>query len=222
MDDDAIRDLLAEQTAYYRERAREYDTTSRPPGDPFASITQDAMIALRRLGPVDLAIELGAGTGAFTRVLATIAGEVVALDSSPEMLEVNRAKVTALNIERVVGDVFDWQPVRPAQLVVFGFLLSHIPATRFDSFWEAVGRMLTPGGRVFVMDETPHGLWREKEAPAEDRGVIYRTLSDGRRFRIVKVFWEPADLEQRLAALGWLARLERGDPFYWGEISQMA
>jgi demethylmenaquinone methyltransferase/2-methoxy-6-polyprenyl-1,4-benzoquinol methylase len=208
-------ELLREQVRYYRERAPEYDETSRPPGDPLAAITASAIDDLLQLGPVDRAIELGAGTGQFTGHLAAIAGEVVAVDTSPEMLELNAAKITASNVRRVVADAFELIPAEPAELVAFGFLFSHVPRARLDAFWAAVGRMLVPAGRVFLMDESPHGAWREEAAEADEE-VVVRTLGDGRRFRIAKVLWEPTELEARLAVAGWRASLVRRDPFYWG------
>ena len=92
-------EVLAEQIRYYRERAPEYDATSRPADDPFAAIELEAVAALRSCGPVGLAIELGAGTGQFTGVLASIATRVVALDTSPEVLALNAAKTGAPNVE---------------------------------------------------------------------------------------------------------------------------
>ncbi len=209
-------ELLREQVSYYRARAPEYDATSRPPGDPFAEIAVSGIGQLLALGPVHRAIELGAGTGQFTGHLASIADQVVAVDTSPEMLEINASKVPAQNVERLVGDVFDWAPEQRADLVAFGFLFSHVPRSRFDAFWASVGKMLAPGGRVFLMDESAHGAWREESAAGGDADIAVRTLADGRRFRIVKVLWEPADLQGRLAVAGWRAELVRRDPFYWG------
>jgi len=216
-----VDEVLAEQIRYYRERAAEYDATSRPPGDPFAPLGRMANGALEALGPVDRAIELGPGTGQLTAILAGMARQVVAVDSSPEMLAINAAKVPAANVERVAADVLAWRPDRPADLVAFGALLSHIPAARFDAFWAAVDRMLRPGGRVYVFDESPHGLWRE-EVAGDEPEIVVRTLQDGRRFRIVKVLWDPADLTARLAPIGWTARLVRRDPFYWGTVERTA
>ena len=213
-------DLLLEQVDYYRARAPEYDATSRPPGDPFADLTAVAMGDLRALGPVDRAIELGAGTGQFTALLAEIAAEVIAVDSAPEMLALNAAKVRAPNVERVVGDVFEWRPTERADLVMFGALLSHVPDDRFGAFWAAVGDMLRPGGRAFIFDESIGGL--SPEEWTGEAGVVVRTLEDGRRFRIVKVLWDPAELEARLASIGWRARLVRADPFYWGTVERAA
>ena len=142
----------------------------------------------------------------------------MAVDTSPEALERLRAKVDAPNVVTVAADVFAWRPDRRADLVVFGALLSHVPSDRFDRFWSAVDGMLTPGGRAFVIDESAHGLWSE-EATAAD-GVVIRTLLDGRRFRIVKVLWDPDALTRRLERAGWHARLVREDPLYWGVVGR--
>lgn len=211
-------ELLAEQVRYYRERAPEYDATSRPDGDPYVAITARAVADLRALGPVGRAIELGAGTGQFTGVLASMAESVVAVDSSPEVLELLRVKVDAANVVTVAGDVFAWVPDVPADLIMFGALLSHIPGDRFEAFWAAVDGMLSAAGRVFVFDEAPHGLWAE-EATAQDE-VVMRTLQDGRRFRIVKVLWDPDALARRLERSGWRARFVREDPLYWGVVER--
>jgi CYTH domain-containing protein len=49
-------------------------------------------------------IELGAGTGQFTRLVASLARDVEAVDTSPEVLELNAAKVPAPNVPILVGD----------------------------------------------------------------------------------------------------------------------
>ena len=211
-------ELLREQIRYYRARAPEYDATTRPPGDPFADLAAEAVADLRRIGPVDLAIELGAGTGQWTRHVTAIARAVVAVDAAPETLELNAANVPAANVRRVVADAFEFVPDRPADLVVFSALLSHIPSVRFDAFWQAVDRALAAHGRVWLFDESPHGLWREEWVIDPDHEIVERTLEDGRRFRIVKVLWDPSDLTARLAAIGWHASLVRRDPFYWGIV----
>ena len=204
-------ELLAEQVRYYRARAAEYDATSP---DAHARVVAD----LRALGPVRRAFDLGAGTGQYTAVLASMGEEVVAVDASPETLEVLHSKIRARNVTTVAADVFAFAPDVPADLVVFGALFSHIPTERFDAFWASVDRMLAPSGRVFIIDEAPHDLWSE-EATGDDE-VVMRTLGDGRRFRVVKVLWNEVDLTKRLHEAGWRATLVREDPFYWGVIER--
>jgi SAM-dependent methyltransferase len=211
MTDQPTEALLAEQVRYYRERANEYDATS-------PDVAPGAVAALQALGPFERVIELGAGTGQYTGILVSMAQEVIAVDTSPEVLAINRAKNPAPNMTTLVADVFDDVPLEPADLVFFAALWSHIPMSRFETFWERVERLLAPGGRVFMVDESRHDLWREEDTDVD--GVVGRTLSDGRRFRIVKVLWDPTELSARLAAIGLRARLTREDPFYWGVIER--
>jgi demethylmenaquinone methyltransferase/2-methoxy-6-polyprenyl-1,4-benzoquinol methylase len=47
--------------------------------------------------------------------------------------------------------------------------------------------------------------------------VASRTLRDGRRFDVVKRYWDPAELQDRLAALGWQVEVRRvGETFLYG------
>ena len=215
-DAQTVDTLLEEQVRYYRARAPAYDATSQPEGDPDAAIAARAKGELLALGPVARAIELGAGTGQFTQLVAEVADHVTAVDTSPEVLALNARKLRRPNVEYVVGDVFEWRPDEPADLVVMAALLSHIPRERLAAFWTAVEGMLTPDGVAFVFDESTHGGWGEEANGTPE--VVMRTLTDGRRFRIVKVLWDAGELTGRLAALGWRASITREDPFYWGTV----
>jgi demethylmenaquinone methyltransferase/2-methoxy-6-polyprenyl-1,4-benzoquinol methylase len=125
------------------------------------------------------------------------------------VLEINRARLREAGREnrvRYVGaDLFDWHPADAYDAVFFGFWLSHVPPGRFAAFWDLVRSALGPGGRAFFVDslgaETPDGEGRCARDP--EGHTTARRLNDGREFRIVKIFYDPADLEGRLADLGW-------------------
>lgn len=99
--------------------------------------------------------------------------------------------------------------------LLFGFWLSHVPLGRFAWFWELIVDCLAPGGRVFFIDDahrTPDELI-EGEASA----TIRRRLNDGTAFRAVTVPHAPAELERRLAGLGWNVQVTATQgPFFWG------
>jgi demethylmenaquinone methyltransferase/2-methoxy-6-polyprenyl-1,4-benzoquinol methylase len=209
---------IAEQVRYYRARATEYDATSPHDAHAFQPVFARVRAALAGLGPVQRAIELGAGTGQFTGVLASIAEHVVAVDSAPETLEILRGRVQAQNVRTVAADVFDWVPDAPADLVVFAALFSHVPSDRFEEFWAAIDRMVAPGGRAFLIDESPHELWTEEWTSTEE--IVVRTLTDDRSFRIVKVLWDPDELSRRLLEVGWRATFAREDPLFWGAVER--
>jgi Methyltransferase domain len=209
------RALLDEQIAYYRARAVEYDRTSTPPDDPFAADTDRIRDALRVFDPRGRVIELAAGTGQWTGILADHADELVVTDASPEMLELNRAKVGERDIRYRVADAFAIPATHDFDVVFFGFFLSHVPAAKFDTFWTVVDGLLAPGGRVFFVDEADHGLW-EEDWVDRDAGIVRRPLDDGTVHRAVKVLWRADGLRQRLADLGWTASVHEERPFYWG------
>jgi demethylmenaquinone methyltransferase/2-methoxy-6-polyprenyl-1,4-benzoquinol methylase len=133
------------------------------------------------------------------------------------MLELNRSVVRDATVEYLCADLFEWEPTRFYDTVFFGFWLSHVPPTHFERFWALVRSCLRPGGRAGFVDENERG--RVYEAAHSNLGVptARRTLSDGRAFDIIKVFWNPAALERRLQELGWWADVEPvGETFFYG------
>jgi demethylmenaquinone methyltransferase/2-methoxy-6-polyprenyl-1,4-benzoquinol methylase len=150
----------------------------------------EADAALEAFAPRGAVLELAAGTGIWTRKLVRMAERVVAVDANPEPLALNTDEA-----EHVVADIFEWRSPEAFDVVFFSFWLSHVPEERFDEFWRTVRAALAPGGRVFLVDSGPI----EKE-PGDDRQV--RQLSDGREFRIVKKFWRPEALGERVRPLG--------------------
>jgi SAM-dependent methyltransferase len=211
--------LIEEQIAYYRARAAEYDATV-PEGDPFAAHAEATRAVLRSFAPRGRVLELAAGTGQWTGLLADYADELTVTDASPEMLELNRAKVgERVNTRYEVADAFAMEPTHAFDTVFFGFFLSHVPPRQFEGFWSLVEGLLAPGGRVFFVDEGRHFLWREDWLD-EAAGVVRRPLTDGTVHRAVKVLWSADDLAGRLRDLGWDASVTDEGPFYWGTATR--
>lgn len=210
------RRLIDEQIAYYRARAAEYDATSQPPGDPLAehaAVIRAELAALALRGRV---IELAAGTGQWTDLLATTADELVVTDASPEMLALNRTKVGERpHVRYEVRDAFSLEAEDPYDVAFLGFFLSHVPRSRFAAFWGLVEGVLRPDARAVFVDEGRHDLWRE-DWEDEAAGVVRRRLDDGTAYRAVKILWEPDALETALRELGWDASVRTEGPFYWG------
>jgi demethylmenaquinone methyltransferase/2-methoxy-6-polyprenyl-1,4-benzoquinol methylase len=211
--------LLDDQIAYYRARAPEYDAWwfrtgrfDRGAGNNAAwhadaAIVEGAvadMLAQKRPASV---LELACGTGLFTRHLAPRVDDVTAVDASPEVIAINRDRVAARNVRYVQADLFAFEPAERYACVFMSFWLSHVPHARFDAFWSMVRRALAPGGFAYVVDSAHDPTSHAVNHPTPDRhaGIVTRRLDDGREFRIVKVFWEPAALEARLAACGFCA-----------------
>ena len=216
MTDNQLR-LLDEQKAYYHARAPEYDEwwlrSGRHDRGPefrrrWIAETNEVRAALAAFGAYGRILEIACGTGWWTQQLAEGAKEVTALDASSEMLERCRARVetAGLGAERVrylLADIWEWTPERRYDEVFFGFWLSHVPDERFDAFWELVDAALAPGGRVFFVDSASPGGSSGASGQGDTRETELRELSGGRRFEIVKRYYQPRQLRERLAALGW-------------------
>ena len=220
--------LLDEQLSYYRARAGEYDDWwlrrgryDRGAALNAAFLADAAAVEDKLCRYLDgarpaRALELACGTGLFTRHLAPRVGALTAVDASPEVLEHNRARMRGAAIEYVQADLFDWRPSARYDFVFMSFWLSHVPAARFDAFWQVVASALAEGGTVYVIDSAhePTSTARDHPVPSRESGVVVRKLDDGRAFRIVKVFWEPESLSERLAPLGWRCAFERTPRYF--------
>ena len=216
--------LLDEQVAYYRARAGEYDEWflregryDRGPAHRAEWFGEIEIIrrALRTSIRDTDVLELACGTGLWTEPLAQGNKQVLAVDASPEALAINRNRTRTVNVAYEVADIFSWTPARPYAAVFFAFWLSHVPAGRFEAFWNTVKSALAPNGRVFFVDSLLEQTSSAKDHhPIDDSGVVCRKLNDGREFDIVKVFHEPAPLEKRLGALGWTASVRTSGRFF--------
>jgi 2-polyprenyl-3-methyl-5-hydroxy-6-metoxy-1,4-benzoquinol methylase len=206
--------LLDEQIAHYRAIAQEYEDHAIP----FAG-ADELVVALDAFRPVGTVLEIACGQGMWTQQLLGHADEVTAVDASPEMLAIASERVGSDRVHFVRADIFDWETDRRYDVVFFGFWLSHVPLERFESFWTMVASCLKPGGRVFFVDDA----YRTSDELVEGEAstTIRRRLNDGRTHRVVKVPHQPADLERRMAALGWAVTVtSTSGPVYWGSGSR--
>lgn len=200
--------LIDSQLDYYRARATEYDATFVPYMDPALDPVLERLRAKNIRGEV---LELASGTGYWTRHLSGLAERVTALDGSAEMIEEARRHALP-NVDFRQQDLFDWTPDRQWDAVFFAHWLAHVPDDKFDAFWAAVRRAVRPDGVVEFVDVTDHERRLEQKDDQEPAVAVRRSLKDGRSFRIVKVFRSPAELEERLTALGWTCRVDEVHP----------
>lgn len=205
---DEVEALLAEQVAYYRAHAPDYDDEYL--GQPWDRCLDELPIT----GDV---LELACGTGHWTPLLAARARSVTAIDVAPEVLALARQRVRGLPVEFIQADVLSWQPPRRYDTVFFAYWLTHVPPARFTTFWSVVGAALAPGGRACLLDSSPRDREQERVLPNQTTPTVWRRLRDGSEHRVVKVFYSPAELAARLTELGWTASIrETRDPLLVG------
>ena len=168
-------DLLDEQLRYYGARAPHYDDAYTRTGHndrgPEANAAWFAELAIveAAVDELDLSgdvLELGCGTGHWTLRMAARARRVTAVDGSPEVLEVARAKLDAAgvaNVDLVHGDIIrTWAPPRrSADAVAAFFFLEHVPDEHLDGVLAKAAAALRPGGQVIVAE----GHRRDAEMP---------------------------------------------------------
>jgi SAM-dependent methyltransferase len=205
---------LSEQLEYYRARSAEYDqwwlrqgrydrgTALNAQWFAEAALVSSALAAFRPGGRV---LELACGTGIWSEQLLPFADHLTLVDGSPEMLQIAATRLRSPEVVMIEADLFRWQPAEKFDVVFFGFWLSHVPDERFADFWRLVGRCLAPGGRVFFVDSRydPTSTALDHRLPKPGATVVHRRLNDGREYRIVKVFYDPAELCDHLHRLGW-------------------
>ena len=220
--------VFDEQISYYRARAAEYDEwylrTGRYDRGPefnalFVSELKAMQQELHQFKPRGKVLEFASGTGWWTEILLQYADQITALDSSAEVLALNRQRNGAAKVEYVQTDLFQWHPAGKYDVIFFGCWLSHVPLARFTEFWDLVRASLSPRGRVFFIDTLGKGIsrlaaWNHHQEETEE-GTTLRYLNDGRSYRIVKIFYQPAELQSRLAALGWKIEVESTANFFF-------
>lgn len=208
-------EVLQQQIDYYRARAGEYDDfwlrRGRYALSPdlqarwIADAAETESFVIGAVRPGARVLELAAGTGLFTQLLARRAASVHCVDASPETLGLNRARPRNSDaiVTYEVADLFSWTPSGTYDVVAFTFWLSHVPDDRLAAFWDMVGSALEPDGTVVFVDSQAHPP--PVGPTASTAALERRELRDGREYRIVKRYWSPPELNADLAARGWLA-----------------
>lgn len=135
------------------------------------ALVEDALIAALGKAPLGHVLDIGTGTGRMAEIFAASAERVVALDKSPAMLRVARARLQHLvgeRIEMVHGD-FTSLPMASASMdtVLFHQVL-HFAQNPGDALREAA-RVTRPGGRVAIVDFSAHQREELRERHAHAR-----------------------------------------------------
>lgn len=96
-------------------------------------------------------LDIGCGTGEFSRLLAKRFEKVVAIDLSPTMIEVSKQRSSQFsNIDFQVADVSQWEfPTEGFDAVVSIATLHHLSV---ESLLPNLKAALKPGGRLVILD----------------------------------------------------------------------
>lgn len=191
-------DLLAYYAARAREYERVYDKPERQADLRALEATVGAWLAGREV------VEIACGTGYWTQFIARAARRVVALDASPQTLEIARAK--ALPPGKVRFGVADAYALDPS-LGVFdgafaGFWWSHVPRDAQPAFLASLRARLSPGAVLVMLDNryVPGSSTPVSRTDAQGNTYQLRRLEDGSAHEVLKNFPSPAELRGALRA----------------------
>jgi len=206
-------DIDAEMVAYYDARAPEYDDwylrRGRYSHGPIHDAAWDAEldVAGRWLDALPIGgdiVELAAGTGWWSPLLAA-KGEASLYDANDAPLARARDRLVAHGLRAHLHVRDAWaEPDRAVDALFTGFWLSHVTDDRLPDFLALVHRWLKPGGLFAFIDSMDDPSSGTVDRTAVVDGVSTRRLADGRAFRVVKVYRDPARFASALEDAGFV------------------
>jgi SAM-dependent methyltransferase len=105
-----------------------------------------AKMLTNHLAPGTTVLELGCGTGYFTRELARSGGNIVAIDVSPELLEIARANCSSPNVRYEIQNAYQLSYADAVfDSVVGSSVLHHL---EIEAALREIYRVLKPGGTM--------------------------------------------------------------------------
>ena len=159
-----LRNRLDKTRAYFDELAGRFGR-QYVPGRSWKALAESLLM----LVPPMVIADLGAGEGTFTQLLARRAKQVIAVDSSPKMVDFasDLARKNGLtNVEFRLGDL-EAPPIAPGScdLAFLSQSLHHAlhPAKAVAAAYE----ILKPGGRLVILDLKRHTFEEARELYAD-------------------------------------------------------
>ena len=173
-DDRRLRGVLARRRA----KSQEFFASAAGDWDRLRSdLFGDTFFLWGVLGLIDPALvvgDLGCGTGQLTEVVAPYVRQVIAVDSSADMLDAARLRVGgASNVDLRQGEL-ESLPIDAGTLdaAMLSLVLHYSPSP--GRALVDVARALRPGGRVLVVDMLPH----ERQEYQQQMGHVWLGFSE--------------------------------------------
>lgn len=175
---------------YYAQRAGEYEKIYAKPERQhdlaIAASWLQSELAQRNL------LEIGCGTGYWTKSLSVTAKAILATDRNSEVLAIARAKqYPKSNTTFALADMRALPAANNFCEAIFGgFIWSHLPLQHLDDTLAAWHRQFSNGGKMVFIDNVYVEGSSSPLIARDEFGNTYqtRTLQDGSQHRIIKNF----------------------------------
>jgi protein-L-isoaspartate O-methyltransferase len=201
---------------YYQRRAPEYDAVYNKPErqDDISKLA----VRLTTLFAGRTVLEVAAGTGYWTQILAASAGHVLATDVNGGPLQIAKERDFArASVDFELADAFRLGAVAGDFDALFaGFWWSHLAIAQQSEWLRQVADRLPPGALVAFIDNrfvegSSHPISRQ-----DFDGNTYqsRTLADGSTWEVLKNFPSTQELVTAVDRYAESANVEELD-YYW-------
>jgi demethylmenaquinone methyltransferase/2-methoxy-6-polyprenyl-1,4-benzoquinol methylase len=189
-------------TAYYRQRAPEYDQFYQVPEfqDDLAQLEHWVIENVRGRS----VLEIAAGTGHWTKIAARVAKSVTATDANPETLAIAKRRRLGSHVTFRSADAYALPDFATRFDVGMAHLWwSHVPRERRQEFLAGFVSRLKPRAAVLMLDQRFGKSFSIPCARRDTRGNRYelRRVASGKMFEVVKNYPSTSNLHADLSTL---------------------
>lgn len=134
----------------FEQMAKRYDTEDRK---ELASIIVKEVRTVLQNSESKTFIDYGSGTGLVSLELADLVNSIWLVDSSEQMLEVAKGKISRKDITNakvLISDFTQEVPELKADIIFMSLVLLHIPDTK--KILQVLYQMLNAGGKLIIVD----------------------------------------------------------------------
>lgn len=213
------REREAAAQEYFRQHAGEWDRIRA------LHVAEDeveaAMLAALGSGPFRLLLDLGTGTGRILELFSERYERGLGIDVSQAMLAYARSKLSAAGLAKAQlrhGDIYNLSLADGAADAVVMHQVLHFLSEPARAITEAA-RILSPGGRLLIVDFAPHDLEFLRDRHAHDRlgfaaAQVDEWIAEAglKPLAVRELEPPPAAGEQKLTVSLWLAERPRVTP----------
>lgn len=142
-------------------------------------ITRRRLVELLRLNGNEEVFEIGCGPGTWTRIVASQARHVTALDISQEMIKKAQEFVQPYQVDFIHSDILQFTPSRTYDRVVSLRAIEYVVDR--EALADRLASLVADDGELVIISKTPFSLWRGRRSfySIRDRLLARRQSNDG-------------------------------------------